>query len=117
MRYRKLDTDGDYVFGGQSADFLADSPEAVAQAVLTRLKLLRGEWFLDTSAGMPWTTEVLGKYTGGAYDAAIRQCILGTQGAAEITDYASTLDSGQRKLTVTATLDTLYGPTQIQVTL
>ncbi|MCA8480251.1 hypothetical protein LGN35_20110 [Burkholderia multivorans] len=117
MRYRKLDDDGDYSFGGGTADFLVNTPETVAQAVLTRLRLLRGEWFVDTTAGMPWATDVLGKYTSGKYDAAIRQCILGTQGVNELTSYSSSVDPETRTLTVTATINTIYGPTTVQATL
>lgn len=117
MRYRKLDADDDYVFGGSSNNFLVNTPDAVAQAVLTRLRLLRGEWFLDTTAGMPWATAVFGKNTQGTADAAIRACILGTTGVTEITAYSSSIDSTTRKLTVTATINTLYGSTTIQATL
>ncbi|KUZ78308.1 hypothetical protein [Burkholderia ubonensis] len=117
MRYRKLDADGDYVFGGGAADFLVNSPETVAQAVLTRLRLLRGEWFIDMTVGMPWATDVLGKYTGGTYDAAIRQRILGTQGVTEIASYSSSVDPETRTLTVAATINTIYGTTTVQATL
>lgn len=116
MRYRKLDANGDYVFGGQQADFYVNSPEAVAQAVQTRLRLWQGEWFLDTTAGTPWN-QVLGKYTGGTYDTVIRQRILGTQGVQAITDYSSTLDSEARVLTVSATISTIYGTTTVQATI
>ncbi|MGS1033105.1 hypothetical protein [Burkholderia glumae] len=94
-----------------------NSPDAVAQAVLTRLRLLQGEWFLDTTVGMPWATQVLSKNTQGTADATIRSCILGTTGVTEITDYASSFDSIKRKLTVTATINTLYGSTTIETTL
>ncbi|MFP3756782.1 hypothetical protein SB751_23100 [Cupriavidus sp. SIMBA_020] len=117
MRYRKLSATGDYVFGGQHADFYKDTPEAVGQAVLTRLRLLRGEWFLDKAEGMPWSTEVLGKYTNGTYDAAIRQRILGTQGVQQITAYSSSLDTQKRALSVTATISTIYGTTTVEATL
>lgn len=117
MRYRKQDANGDYVFGGSANDFLVNSPNAVAQAVLTRLRLLQGEWFLDTTVGMPWATQVLGKNTQGTADAAIRSCILGTTGVTEITDYASSFDSIKRKLTVTVTINTFYGSTTIETTL
>jgi hypothetical protein len=117
MRYRKLDTNDDYVFGGGAVDFLANTPETVAQAVLTRLRLLRGEWFLDTTVGMPWLTDVLGKYTNGTYDAAIRQCMLGTRGVNEIASYSSAVDPDTRTLTVAATLSTLYGTTTLQAIL
>ncbi|WP_334037473.1 hypothetical protein [Burkholderia gladioli] len=117
MRYRKQDANGDYVFGGSANDFLVNSPDAVAQAVLTRLRLLQGEWFLDTTVGMPWATQVLGKNTQGTADAAIRTCILGTSGVTEITAYSSSIDSSTRKLSVTVTINTLYGATTIQTTL
>ncbi|WP_331692536.1 hypothetical protein [Pandoraea sputorum] len=115
MRYRKLDADGDYVLGGAAA-FLTNSPEAVAQAVATRLRLIRGEWYLDTTVGMHWD-KALGKHTQGAADSAIRTCILGTQGVVEITDYASRLAPDTRAMTVTATITTIYGTTTIQETL
>lgn len=117
MRYRRLDADGDYTFGGQQADFYRDSPEAVAQAVLTRLRLSRGEWFLDITEGMPWKTDVLGKYTGSKADAAIRQCILTTPGVSELTAYSSTQNSEARTLSVQATINTIYGTTTVQATL
>ncbi|MCM2483367.1 hypothetical protein ACVCIC_04875 [Burkholderia glumae] len=117
MRYRKLDANDDYVFGGSANDFLVNSPDAAAQAVLTRLRLLQGEWFLDITDGMPWATAVFGKNMQGTADAAIRSCILGTTGVTEITAYGSAIDSSTRKLTVTATVNTLYGSTTIETTL
>ena len=86
-----------------------DSPDTVAQAVKTRLMLLRGEWFLDSTEGMPWQGEVLGKQPRASYDWAIRQRMLGTPGVTGISDYASRLDPQSRGLSVTATLTTLYG--------
>ena len=47
MKYRKLTENGDYAFGRGGADMHADTPEAVGQAVLTRLRLFAGEWFVD----------------------------------------------------------------------
>lgn len=117
MRYRKLDANDDYVFGGGQVDFHKDTPEGVGQAVKTRLRLLRREWFLDTADGTPWSTEVLGKYTSATYDAAIRQRILGTQGVVELVEYSSNLDTERRALSVTATINTIYGTTKVQATL
>lgn len=117
MRYRKLDANGDYTFGGGANDFLVNTPDTVAQAVVTRLNLLQGEWFLDTTAGMPWATDVIGKYTSRTYDAAIRNCILGTDGVTEITAYSSSWDTEARTLSVTATITTIYGTTTVQTTL
>jgi hypothetical protein len=117
MRYRKEDANGDYVFGNQLADFYTDVPEAVAQAVKTRLALFTGEWFLDTTDGTPWRVEVLGKYTKDIYDAVIQARILGTQGVNEITSYSSTFDGDSRTLSISATIDTQYGNTPVATTL
>lgn len=117
MRYRKLDAEGDYTFGNQQADFHRDSPLAVAQAVRTRLLLNQGEWFIDTAAGMPWATQVLGERTTGTRDGAIKKRILGTAGVTQIDTYASEFDPSTRKLVVTVTITTRYGQTSLSETL
>jgi hypothetical protein len=117
MRYRKLDADGDYTFGGGRADFLVNSPEAVGQAVLTRLQLFKGEWFVDTADGTPWQTEVLGEHTRATYDMAVRNRILSTQGVVQIDDYDSEFEPNSRKLTINCTITTAYGQTTISETL
>ena len=114
MRYRKLAADGDMIFGHGGRDFHQDSPEAVAQAVLTRLLLWRGEWFLDQSQGLPWAQLVLGKHTQGSYDLAIRSRVLDTPGVTGIAEYASSLDGESRKLSVPLTIDTRYGQARLR---
>lgn len=109
MRYRKLDADGDFTLGS-GADFLVNSPDAVAQAVLTRLHLWSGEWFVDTTSGTPWDTEILGKRLQLKNpDSSIKSRILETDGVTEIVDYASTFDGDTRKFSVTVTINTDYG--------
>lgn len=117
MRYRKLDESGDMVFGLGAAAFHRDTPEGVAQAVVTRLRLLTGEWFLDTSAGTAWQTRVLGRHTEGTHDAEIASRILGTPGVAGLAAFSSSLDRDTRRLTITATIDTIYGQASLQETL
>jgi hypothetical protein len=117
MRYRKLTADGDYSFGQQQADFYRNVPETVGQAVLTRLELFTGQWFLDAEEGTPWRTDVLGKYTRDSYDAVIQARILDTEGVTRIDDYSSTLDPDTRRLSVTATITTAYGQTTVATTL
>lgn len=109
MKYRKLDPSGDYTLGS-GADFHANTPEAVAQAVLTRLRLWLGEWFVNTSDGTPWETEVLGKRQQRKNpDSAIKRRILGTPGVTEIADYASTYNGETRQFSISATINTAYG--------
>jgi hypothetical protein len=115
MRYRALTPDGDMTFGASQSDFLINSPEAVGQAVLTRLRQLRGEWFLDVRDGTPYATEILGSNTQNSRDRAVRQRILGTQGVTAITLYASQVLG--RAFSVQATVDTLYGQTTVKAVL
>lgn len=112
MRYRRLTADGDYSFGQGSANFLKDSPECVAQSVFTRMLLWRGEWFLDVTEGMPWATNVLGKNTLPLYDSAIRARVLDTEGVTGIVSYSSNLDTVNRALSVSMTIDTQFGVSQ-----
>lgn len=113
IRYRMLDANGDYVFGQGSAEFLQDTPAAVAQAVQTRLKFLQGEWFLDLTDGTAYSTRILSEGTQTFYDQEIRDRILGTPGVTGILSYESVLNN--RQLTVTATIDTAFGQTPISV--
>jgi hypothetical protein len=107
VRVRALDADGDMQFGAGQVDYLVDSAKLVAQMVKTRLLLTAGEWFLDTAAGTPYSTDILGVGTRGRYDPALRERLIGTPGARNLVSYSSSLKD--RKLVVNAALDTIFG--------
>jgi len=115
MRVRALTATGDYSFGQGSDNYLVDSRAAVAQEVQTTLLLFQGEWFLDTTVGVPWFTQVVGVGTIPSYDQVIKQAIQNVQGVTGIANYSSTLNRASRALTVSATIDTEFGITQFQV--
>lgn len=109
MRYRKDDAAGDYVFG-PGAVFLADSPAAVAQAVLTRLRLYAGEWFLDRREGLTLDL-VLGYGTQTTRDREIQRRIAGTKGVRRIIVYSSSVEA--RAMRVSCEVETDYGAANI----
>lgn len=113
MRYRREDDDGDYTFGRGDDTWLINSPEAVAQAIKTRFELWYGQWFLDTTEGTPWIQSVLGKQRPEVYNLAIRQRILETAGVSSITAFDTTVNTSTRRVTFTATVETLYGTTTV----
>ena len=118
MNYRKLDSNGDYTFGqGPSTGFFTNVPDAVAQAVLTRLRLWQGEWFLDKTEGTPYLQSILGATHGHDADAAIRARVLGTPGVTAILAYNSARNGQTRALQVTMTIDTVYGQAALGATL
>jgi hypothetical protein len=105
--------EGDMSFGAGSLNFLVDSPDAVAQSVLTRLKLWTGEWFLDDTEGTPYLGAVLGAGTRKTFEPALRERILGTPGVSRISDITTNVDAETRTGSFRATIDTIYGTTTV----
>ena len=115
MKYRALDENGDYTLG-TGRDFISNSPETVAQAVKTRLGLWTGEWFLDVKEGTPWMDGILGKTNKTSNpNALIRKRILGTQGVKSLAAYNSQIDKDTRRISVQATINTIYGQTSVAI--
>lgn len=113
MRYRREDENGDYTFGQGDNTFLVNSPETVRQAIKTRLELWKGEWFLDANEGTSYMQSVMGKQQSDIASLAIRDRISRTPGVLSILSYDSVFNGTTRRLTVTATVNTLYGTTTI----
>lgn len=120
MRYRKLDANADYQTGHGGADFWVDQPEAVGQAVLTRMLLFEGEWFLNLGEGTPWggfplnqevvqRGQILGAHTQLSRDVALQTRALGTRGIASIANYNSQTDPNARRFSVQISINTIYG--------
>lgn len=95
---------------------LLDGAEAVRQQLLIKLKLWRGEWFLDTEFGTPYLQSILGKQLtlSGAL-AALRQSILEVSGVRSIQELSYNYSAQQRTLSVTFTADTPFGLVEVSV--
>ena len=60
-----------------------------------------GEGFLDTEAGVPWLTEIMGRgYDSALADAVVKAEILDTDGVTEITTFSVGFDRGIRRLDI-----------------
>lgn len=80
---------------------MVTSTEAVGQHVRQRLKTFRGEWFLDTTAGVPWLAQIMGsKYDPALAEAVVKAEILDTDGVAEITSFSVGFDRATRGLII-----------------
>jgi len=81
IRYRQLDANHDPIYGQGRANYLTDV-DAVAQAILTRLLLFQGEWWENTSDGLPLWQKILGSSASPSNQQKItlliQQRILGT---------------------------------------
>lgn len=117
MRVRKLSPSGDVMFGQGLANFYINSPFGVGQKVVTRLKLIAGEWFLDQSVGTPWFTEIFGYANPTIRDLVVKNVILTTDHVNEITSYSSSVNSATREYLITADIATDFGTTSISTSL
>jgi hypothetical protein len=115
MRTRPLSPLGDYTIG---QPWYVNNVQAVEQSIGTRLKLWLSEWFLDTTDGTPYLTEILGERYNKTPDAAIKRRILGTPGVKQILSYSSSFSgSPSRILTVNVTVQTIYSVTPVSVSI
>ncbi len=81
---------------------LISSTDEVEQRLRSRLKMFRGEWFLNPGRGVPYRTEIFVKGIDPArIAAAFKREILTTSGVLELLAYDQELDSATRTLTVT----------------
>jgi hypothetical protein len=80
---------------------MAEDNEAIAQHAKQRLLFYRGEWFLDTEAGVPWFQEIFVRpHNDGIIEALIKREILDTDGIAELTDFEMQVDGRKRSIQV-----------------
>lgn len=80
---------------------VVEDAHAVGQHVRQRLKTFRGEWFLDTTAGVPWLDQILGKaYDPALAEAVVKAEILNTHSVVEITTFSVAFERGVRRLEI-----------------
>jgi hypothetical protein len=111
MIVRRLDVNGDMTFGQGLANMARDA-EAVAQNVRTRLLLLLGEWFLDTSEGVPYLEEIFVKPENlPLTESTLKARIVETEGIATLESFELDFDRNSRKVNIFCTVTTIYGTT------
>jgi hypothetical protein len=93
---------------------LIDGKEAVRQQILVKLKLWRGEWFLDTEFGTPWLQDVLGKQLSlSGVLAALQTSILEVAGTTRFQSFEYDFSRQERRLIVNFIVETIYGPIEV----
>lgn len=89
---------------------LLDGAARVAQAVGIRLRTWLGEWFLDTSHGVPYLEDVLGKTKSPELaEAILREQILSVAGVRSIINFSLTIDPQTRLATIRFEADSAEG--------
>jgi len=99
MKVAGITSEGDFIFGRSLASYKTKS-DAIAQNVVTRLRLFTDDWYLDVDSGIPWI-ELLG--TRGNSDRIRREVeksVLQTDGVKSISKLEITEDSENRGLSI-----------------
>ncbi|WP_033576168.1 hypothetical protein [Dickeya chrysanthemi] len=92
---------GDIVTHG---DQFVTGKEETRQAILCRLRLFLGEYFLNVTEGTDWFGSVLGKTTDDIAAIEIQRRILSTPGVVGITKFELVRDARERQITVYASV-------------
>ncbi len=111
MKTRKL-KDGEVVFGRGRDSLHVDTPEGVAQNVMTRLLLWRGSWFFDEDAGTPWMTQGVGH--NPLLEVMLRESVLDTPHVKSIEKMDILENPETRRAVVSIALETDFGDTYIE---
>jgi len=94
---------GDFALSGVSGAArltVVSGADAVAQRIRGRVRLWLGEWFLDTSIGVPYLT-MLGRKGAERYvEATLRRVIASCPGVAALESFALTLDAPTRSASI-----------------
>lgn len=120
MRYRRMDENGDYVFGNGKNDFL-EGTKAFAQAVSTKLNLFKSEWFEDITDGLPFYQEIAGTFITDEPEIInlVTQKYFDRMGKVpgfvEVENYEESFDSSARKYSLSAKISSEYGTVNIKV--
>jgi len=76
--------------------------EAVAQRVRQHIEFYQGEWFLDTSAGVPWFQFIyVEPFDQTTAESIMKAAISEVPGVAEITEFMVSVDTIARSFTLT----------------
>lgn len=111
IQYLKLDPENDFIWIPQSA--LTDT-DAVAQAILTRLRLFEGEWWENLNLGLPMFQQILGAPGSlrqqQVIELLISQQIQGTPYVSNVLNATVSFNAATRAFTYKADVQTAFGP-------
>lgn len=72
--------------------------DSATQRIVIRLRTFLGEWFINTSYGVPWLERVLGhKVNRSSVDIVIQESILQDDLVSQVVEFTSSLDEQTRK--------------------
>lgn len=116
--YRRLDANGDYVWGNSMNDMLSGQA-AMRQVVQTRLRAIRGEWWEGDRTALPYFTDMLGGPGSQTQiqkiDLMVIARLMDTVGVLNVTGFSSSFEN--RAYKCSCTVHTVYGDVSAEVSM
>lgn len=91
--------DGDIITSGEH---FITGKSATQQAILRRLRLFLGEYFLDGTEGTPWFQSILGKVPQNIAETNIKQRIIDTPNVISLSRFELNFDAKSRVISIYA---------------
>lgn len=106
MRFRSLDSAGDWTFGAGVQNYFVEET-AINADIRTALKVFLGECFFALDFGVDWWNLIGGK-SAQAIILQCRQVIAGREGVTRINRVDSVFNRDTRRLSVSYSVDTVF---------
>lgn len=89
---------------------LVSGPDEIAQRLRIKLQMFLGEYYLDTSFGVPYYEEILKKVPNtNTVEAELRGAILETEGVSRLISFDLDLNGSSRELSLSFVAETNSG--------
>lgn len=112
-----IDSRKDLVFENGKCPVTSFPVQTVAQRLFIRLRTFKGEWFYNTLYGVPYFQRIFTKTSKGAVDAIFQDQILSEVGVKRITEFNSTLNTANRRYSLSFRVLTTDGQESETITI
>ena len=110
-------TTGDLVFTNNQLTFV-DGADQVKQSIIQRFRTFAGEWFLDTSLGIPYFQNVLVKNPNlTLIESYFKNELWAVPGVLSIITFSLNFDPVARTISISCSVQSSAGPIQVEVTI
>lgn len=112
MKFRAIDSLGDWTFGSGKANYATDE-RAIELNIQTRIRSWKNDCFFDLDAGIDWYTR-LDKNQKDKLINDLKILIIQTYGVMKITSLTVTQDAKTRGAVLSYSVDTIYSQSFIR---
>lgn len=121
MKYRKLDANYDYSFGGNMNDYV-EGAEAIRDNIRTKLLLFYNEWWEDIGQGIPMFQSIVGQVNPelirNSLSQLVEERIKEVEGVKQVINIEIDLDKKTRTVSMSCDVTTTSNETvNIEVTI